>query len=303
MLCARPSRLANGQVVGCGKCLNCTINRRRGWTARMLLEGIACEKVAFQEVSWVTMTYADENLPFAHRGPDGESVGTLSHRDYQLLFKRMRNTKTGLGSFRFCLVGEYGERTGRPHYHALVYGPRVCDVESFLQRTWEKDFGHTRTRPWAVPDPGFAGQPGFQVKQKRAAYCAHYVTKKLSAPDSAGLRRELTPEFWRVSRNPGIGCTPATLELMTSKGASHLIAETGDVPRTVRIGGKIWPLDKNIRAWLRKELGIPATREEREALTGVREPDRQEPTPEDYQRAKEVHDKLMRRAASRARQL
>ena len=300
MLCAYPVRLSTGQRVGCGQCLNCTINKRRAWTARMLLEGEACEKVAHGQVSWTTLTYSDENLPRQSRG-GRDGVPTLDPRDYQRVFKRLRKPDA-LGPFRFCLVGEYGDETGRPHYHALIYGPDTFHVERALRDTWEREYGHTRTRPWSVSDPGFQDRPGFSLKVARAAYCAHYATKKMSQVDSPKLLPEQHQEFWRTSRTPGIGCTRAVLELHLTNGGSQYIAENGDVARNIRIGGKMWPLHKNVRSWLREELGIPHTAAEREAVSGIPQT-RPEASEEAYEHARAVCTKLEARMRSASRTL
>lgn len=295
MLCAAPVPLANGQRVGCGSCVNCLVNRRRAWTARILLEGLSCEKYAAGEVSWVTMTYADKNLPKVQRGT-GAPVPTVLPRDTQLLFKRLRKHER-LGPFRFTLVGEYGDETIRPHYHALLFGPRTTAVERALRDTWEPDFGHTRTRPWGVHDTTkYKGD----ARINRARYCASYVTKKMAQVDSEKLLPEQEPEFWRVSRRPGIGCTSAALELHLTKGGSRYIAEHGDVSPQIRLLGEFWPLDYTVRNWLREQLGIPLTAEGREAVFGPL-PERPEPTPEAYERAKAQAGKFVRRAKSQAR--
>ena len=294
MLCARPIALESGARVGCGQCLNCDINKRRQWTARILLEGIACEK-ALGEVSWLTLTYADESLPSLSRG-SGNPVPTLRPGDYQLAFKRMRKD---LGPFRFGLVGEYGDQNGRPHYHALLFGPRVSAVERSARDQWARVHGHILNKPWGLHDN--ANQAG-DARIHRAQYIAHYVTKKMHSLGAPKLRAEQEPEFWRSSRRPGIGCTPSVLNLVTSKAGSMVIAETGDVPRTIRVAGRLWPIHPNVRAWLRDELGIPQRQEERlEALPEAVQ--REEPTPAAYEQAARQCAKLERRYKHAGRRL
>lgn len=299
MLCAKPIETADGQRFGCGSCPNCTINKRRAWTARILLEGKSTE-AAGGHVSWVTLTYAPAALPQASRG-GGELVPTLSYTDYQRLFKRMRKraSRGGVGSFRYALVGEYGDQTDRPHYHALVFGPHPFHVEQFLSRTWEREAGHTRTRPWGVSDPGY-NHDEMTTKRHRAQYCAHYVTKKMNTVDSPKLKLEQIPEFWRVSRCPGLGCTPYLLRLQTTKGGAIDLAETGDVMRQIRLGGRIYPVHQNVRAWLREQLGIPQTHAERLALNGPPERERPKPTEADYLRAREQCAKIVRQQRARS---
>ena len=262
MLCGVP-RTVGDRKVPCGKCFNCRINKRRCWTARILLEGLAAERCG-QEVSWVTLTYAEENVPVVARGVSGEPLRSLNTLDYQLCFKRIRK-RPDIGSFRYFLVGEYGDQTFRPHYHALLFGPRTVRVEAALKQEWEQDFGHTRVRPWRVGDESLT-----DASEKRAAYCAGYVVKKMTSLEDYRLGRARHPEFSRMSRGSaggyGLGCVPAVLDLQTTRGGAIQLTETGDVARSVRINGKLWPLDRTVRRYLRDQLGIPQTIAEREAV-------------------------------------
>jgi hypothetical protein len=61
--------------------------------------------------AFLTLTYADKMLP-ADR--------SISVKHWQLFAKRLRKE---VGPFRFYHVGEYGEKKGRPHYHAMIFGP------------------------------------------------------------------------------------------------------------------------------------------------------------------------------------
>lgn len=288
MLCSKPVTAITStgpQLVGCGQCFTCDINKRRAWTARLLLEGLAAEAHG-REVSWTTLTYDESQLPWAARGADGAAVETLAPHDYQLAFKRMRK-RNSLGSFRFAICGEYGLRKGRPHYHALIFGPRTSDVEAALQEHWEGKHGHTRTRPWRY------GSADDNAATSRAAYLANYVTKKMHQVGSPDLHPSQCPEFFRCSKVPALGYSTRLRDLVMSKGGEFDLAETGDVPITVRIAGKQWPLARVLRERLREELGVPQLKAEREALIKPTRP-RPQPTVEDYHRAAQRAEKLKR---------
>lgn len=294
MLCAQPVTAETGsgpQAVGCGQCLNCLVNRRRQWTGRILLEGLSTER-DHREVTWSTMTYAEENIPTAGRGAAGPMVRTLRPADVQLLFKRLRK-RDSLGSFRVAYVGEYGDCTQRPHYHAMFFGPAPELVERELQRHWEPLFGHTQTRPWRL------GNDAEDAHRTRSAYIANYTTKKMSQVDSPKLGPSRHREFFQASRRPGLGHCRMLLDLFTTEGAAIKMAETGDVPRSVRVAGTVWPLAPKTRAWLRDELGIPQTRKERREAFPEAQDDRVAPSSEDYAAAKLQHEKMVRRKVGR----
>lgn len=131
---------------------------------------------------FTTLTYADDSLP-----------PTLEKRHLQLFFKRLRKAKRG--GVRFFASGEYGERTHRPHYHALVYGAAPADAQ-LIEDTWGK--GHARTEP---------------VTPARIAYVAGYCQKKIGFRLDAEERVDpetgevytWQPPFIQMSRRPGIG--------------------------------------------------------------------------------------------------
>jgi len=86
----------------CGKCPGCKKDKAEAWALR-------CVHESTQHIrnSFVTLTYADP------------CPAKLSKSDLQKFFKRVR--KAGF-SFRYFACGEYGTRTKRPHYHAIIFG-------------------------------------------------------------------------------------------------------------------------------------------------------------------------------------
>ena len=108
------------------------------------------EALVHTKASFLTLTYDDENLP-----PGGQLV----KRDLQLFIKRLRKA---YGALRYFAVGEYGDLSLRPHYHAALYG---LDREEFplIERCWGK--GRVSVDDLTV---------------QSAAYICGYVVKKLN---------------------------------------------------------------------------------------------------------------------------
>ncbi|AXH75376.1 MAG: putative replication initiation protein [Microviridae sp.] len=119
--------------IGCGKCEACVITAGEELATR-----IVCES-RMHEWSWFfTLTYDPEFMP-----ADGK-VSKAHAYDWRIA---MRSAFPGLS---ILLVGEYGERTERPHYHAAVFGvdfTPICTNAAFgasepmllsdqLQRIW-----------------------------------------------------------------------------------------------------------------------------------------------------------------------
>lgn len=238
MMCVKP--FMQGSVgFGCGQCFACRLNRRRLWTHRIVLESLCHDANAF-----VTLTYNDENL----RWP-----GTLDPADLRNFFKRLR--KIAPRPLRFYSVGEYGDRTWRPHYHAAIFGLGVLE-SGLVEHAWSlggRSLGHTYTG---------------DLTAQSAAYVAGYVTKKMTSKDDPRLEVDgvkLHPEFARMSNRPGIGANAMSVladTIHTDNGLHSLV--DGDVPMELRHNGKMWPLGRYLREKLREEIGM--TDEQREQI-------------------------------------
>lgn len=127
----------------CGGCLGCRKARAREWALRCHLEA-----QQHQHTSFTTLTYDEVHLPI-----------TLTRRHLQLFLKRLRSATAQ--PFRFFASGEYGEKSARPHYHALLFGIPHTHAAT-VEACWA--MGNTRTE---VATPA------------RIAYCAGYAAKKI----------------------------------------------------------------------------------------------------------------------------
>ena len=102
---------------------------------------------------------------------------------------------------RYLHVGEYGSQTGRPHYHACLFGLDFDD-----KKLWSLNHGnplYTSESLDCVWGQGrcFIGELTFES----AAYVARYVVKKITGAIAAEHYHGLKPEFNTCSRRPGIG--------------------------------------------------------------------------------------------------
>lgn len=173
--------------VPCGGCIGCRTRKARDWAIRCSLELREHERAA-----WVTLTYDDGHLvrPF----PD--AIATLYKPHLSAYVKRLRErVRSRQQKVRFFAVGEYGDRTHRPHYHAILFG--VAPDERHLRGAW----------PFGLIDAD-------EVTPRNIAYTAGYAQKKLRPgvqrpveyvdPDTGEVFEWQEP-FRLVSRNPGIG--------------------------------------------------------------------------------------------------
>lgn len=243
MLCKRPYMLGV-LPCGCGQCLPCRINRRRLWSHRMMLESVSHAASAF-----VTLTYSQANLP---------SGSTLVPKHPQMWLKRLRKALEPT-KVRYFLVGEYGSKTNRPHYHAAIFGldPLIGGGDDgrkgIVHDTWCRPGCKTSQR---LVDPDCRGfSYTGDLSSNSASYICGYVTKKMSKQDDPRLMGRY-PEFARMSLKPGIGHS-AMMDVATSFGEDHLkyMEENADVPSVLQHGKRKLPLGRYLKGILRQNLG------------------------------------------------
>lgn len=157
-----------------------------------------------EENCFLTLTYAEEHLP---------RWGSLEPRAFPLFMRRLRKRLKGSRRVKYFHCGEYGERTGRPHYHALLFGYDFPD-----KVVWARRSGHVAWRSGELEELWPLGQSEIgSVTFESAAYVARYVVKKVTGKraeehyevvDAAsGEVGRRVPEFATMSRRPGLGAS------------------------------------------------------------------------------------------------
>lgn len=175
--------------------MGCRLNNARIWAIRCTHEASL-----YEENSFHTFTYDDDNLPF------GE---TLVRSDFQNFVKRLREK---VPKFRIFYCGEYGSETKRPHYHALIFNYTPSDPV-LVKSDGEKSLYTSKivTDTWGLGKSDYYKSITFTA----AAYVAGYVTKKINGDkaeehyqyidEETGEIIQQTPEFSGQSMRPGIG--------------------------------------------------------------------------------------------------
>lgn len=165
-------------------------------------------------VTFICPTYAPEHLP---------PGGTLVKEDFTNFLKRLRYhtrdkfIRAGMSEsqngFRYFGVGEYGDKFGRPHYHFIVFGVPIEDMQVAIKKSWTK--GHT--------DVGLAEPGAFK-------YVANYVQKKLTGDVGEQEYAGKEPPFAQMSRMPGIGyhATMAIIEKLKKNQQLPKFAQFGN---------------------------------------------------------------------------
>jgi len=178
---------------------------------------------------FITLTYNDEHLP---------NPPEISKRELQLFLKRLRKAIYPR-SFRYYCVGEYGDKSHRPHYHGILFGIGPTE-EEVIGKCWGKGFVQVGT-----------------AEVDSARYVAGYVLKKMTKSGDTRLMGR-PPEFAIMSRKPGIGigCISRFAAAYDSSSGKAALLAQGWSTSEVRIGGSRYPLGYYLKGKLEKTLGF-----------------------------------------------
>lgn len=206
----------------CKKCNGCIMDRGKSWANRMEME------LPYHEQAWfLTLTYDDNHAPMSYDqglGVDeetGEIVTenlTLDYSDLEKFWKRLRrwteyNNRAIYVEYKgkkkndlmYYAGGEYGGKTHRPHYHAIVYGLNIKKEEL-------KEYKRARgkvyyTCDWLTKIWGKGYVIIGQAEWQSMAYTARYCTKKAYGKNAKEYYKALAvqPEESRMSKEPAIG--------------------------------------------------------------------------------------------------
>lgn len=215
MACYRPVlvRIRDGakQAMPCGRCVGCDLERSRQWAVRCMHEAQMHEDNCF-----VTLTYDGDHLP---------PGGSLDREAFPAFIKRLRSSRRWYDDhtrqyiypkIRYFHAGEYGDRNGRPHYHACLFGVDFPDKYHWTTRgefpVWRSP---TLEKLWPLGQSEIG-----TVTFESAAYVARYILKKIRGKteadqaafeaaygyvDEDGALAFREPEYATMSRRPGIG--------------------------------------------------------------------------------------------------
>lgn len=213
--------------VPCGKCQQCLANEKMMWAIRISNEASLHDRNCF-----ATFTYASND----QRKLDKEHL--------QAFFKRLRHRY----KFSHFSCGEYGDHTGRPHYHSCIIG------EDFLDGSIQVDKDLYSNK--VLTDAWGHGLVSIgSLTHGSACYVAGYVQKKMG--------ESFDDSYRTMSR--GIG--------------KEWIQRYHDSVRRLNgvvIDGKLLPVPKRYLSWMEQELeSVKAHKkqvaDERKALVGYEE--------------------------------
>lgn len=187
MKCISPIRVSSFPFpVPCGHCPACLANKRLEWVSRIKAELRDNDFGLF-----ITLTYDNEHLPIKYETLYAENdeepyfwaYAGFEKKHLQDYFKRVRKSLPAGASFRYIVINEYGDRTGRPHYHGIFFfkGLKLnAELYDLLDKQWFYGLTH------------FGGADPAAI-----AYITKYIMKK--------KKQGKEKTFVLSSRKPAIG--------------------------------------------------------------------------------------------------
>lgn len=216
-------------LLPCGKCLLCTKRHRMHWVLRCMHElhnhdrscflTLTCDDAHIDKVfppldlprnsdcddfdNGYAVAFGNDDAIYAPL-PGVVRWHSLRHKPFQDFFKRLRITLfrsgyPGVDNVRYYMCGEYGDKTHRPHYHAIVFGWMPGDLLALLGKPG-LFVSPTLSKLWPYGYHTVA-----RVDPECVSYVAGYVDKKLDGARMQWAENNVAPEYVRMSRNPGIG--------------------------------------------------------------------------------------------------
>lgn len=170
----------------CGKCAGCLRDRSTSW-------GIRClhESQMHKENSFLTLTYHPDYYP---------KDNMLKKKHFQDFMKRLR--KKIEVSVRYLHCGEYGAKSFRAHYHALLFGYDFPD-KVFYKKGKNGDNIFLSQELHLLWKMGLCviGNVTFASSQ----YVAKYINKSAALPNILEKNNDFIRPYNTSSRRPGLG--------------------------------------------------------------------------------------------------
>lgn len=216
----------------CGVCPECLQKKSRIWALRAGMEA-KYSKAFMCTLTYDTYKYDEHGNIIGENDPDRDL--RVNKRDCQLFIKRLRKHFENQ-PIKYIIAGEYGHRTGRAHYHALIFGVSLDDCVFYKKskrgnviyksKTLEKIWQGVRV----ATKGGICTVDCLNPSVACARYCTKYASKDAGVDDC----------FMLFSR--GIGMR-GLLEKFNGK--------------SYWLDGKEYPVPKQVwQAYLRKKYNL-----------------------------------------------
>lgn len=189
-------------TVPCGLCIPCLNTKRAQWQHRLEEQQRSSKNCYF-----ITLTYSDEYLP-----ADSDGQMAVNKYDVQAFLKRLRyylasgwgkppemsqtryNELKKASTLKYYFVSEYGEKSGRPHYHAIMFDFPAIYSNGDYQRNYVIQI---LNQSWSDRDNQLGRTSVDSVTPASIGYVLKYTLKRYKIPP------DLVKNFALISKGLG----------------------------------------------------------------------------------------------------
>lgn len=168
----------------CGKCPECLSKRASEWALRCTAQARESRSAVMVTLTYDTYKYDKQGKIIGENDPD-TSI-RVCKRDCQLFMKRLRENFArikGVKDIKYLITAEYGKRTGRAHYHALLFNVFFDDLIPYKKSKRGNQIykSPTLTKLWGK---GICTVDSINVNGGIARYCTKYCVKDYGIDDT-----------------------------------------------------------------------------------------------------------------------
>lgn len=173
----------------CGHCPECLNARSNEWALRCVYQARESKNAVM-----VTLTYdtfqrdKDGKIMTDKNGVPLENLTlrNVDKRDCQLFIKRLReyfHRVKNVDNIKYLLSAEYGKTTGRPHYHAILFGVEFDDLIYHKKSKRGNTIHRSKTldKLWKN---GICTVDATHITPAVAKYCTKYALKDIGLDDT-----------------------------------------------------------------------------------------------------------------------
>lgn len=189
-MCTNPIKITvNGEevTVKCGKCITCRREKAQEWAIKLINESKYHTKACFITLTFDNTILLDKNSKAYKYGANPGFVFNINNsKEYFKKFIKRLRKKYSDKYISYFHVGEYGEKTKRPHHHAIIFGinfeenRKECEVSKTGHIQYSSDI---LTELWAC------GRCTIQdINSNNTIYIAQYSIKKFKSNEEKRYR-------------------------------------------------------------------------------------------------------------------
>lgn len=179
-MCTNPRKLIINKeevTVKCGKCPTCRRQKSQEWAIKLINEAKYHKKACFITLTFDSKILLDKNSKAYQYGANPNFIFKIENSMvyFQKFIKRLRK-KYKDKKISYFHIAEYGEKTHRPHHHAIIYG---INFEEDRKEMEISKTGHVQYHSQTLADLWACGRISIQdCNSNNIIYITQYSLKK-----------------------------------------------------------------------------------------------------------------------------